>query len=220
VNGEIALHFEPYSSRVIVFSSARSSSSPRSMRSIVASRELRSGWASTIEGQSKSPIELPHSWAQDERTRYFSGTATYTHRFEVDPPFRAAGVRVLLDFGDAAPIDREPLPGGTLRGNSFAALVAPPIREAATVFVNGRRAGVLWAPPFRIDITDLLGPGTNELRLDVYNTAINALARGGGLPDLKAVVGRYGQRFRLQDLDRLEPLPSGILAVPRLLAER
>ena len=42
-------------------------------------------------------------------------------------------------MGEARAAEREPLPGGTLRGNSFAALVAPPIREAATVFVNGRR---------------------------------------------------------------------------------
>ena len=31
---------------------------------------------------------------------------------------------------------------------------------------------------------------------------------------------RYGQRFRLQDLEGLRPLPSGILSVPRIVAER
>ena len=125
-----------------------------------------------------------------------------------------------LDFGNAAPVEREALPGGTMRGNSFAALVAPPIREAATVFVNGQRAGTMWAPPYRVDVTALLRAGANDIRIDVYNTAINQLAEGGRLPDVAAVTERYGQRFRLQDLENLHPIPSGILAVPRLVAER
>jgi len=40
------------------------------------------------------------------------------------------------------------------------------------------------------------------------------------VPDVKPVVERYGQRFRLQDLEGLRPLASGIFAVPRLVAER
>jgi hypothetical protein len=107
-----------------------------------------------------------------------------------------------------------------LRGASFAALVEPPIREAATVFVNGRRAGSIWAPPYRIDVTDLLRGGANEVRIDVYNTAINRLAEDGRLPDMKALVERYGLRARLQDLEGLQPLPSGLLSPPRLVAER
>ena len=86
--------------------------------------------------------------------------------------------------------------------------------------MNGRRAGSVWAPPYRIDITDLLRDGANEIRVDVYNTAINRLAEGGHLPDMGALVQRYGLRTRLQDLDGLQPLPSGILSPPRIVAER
>ena len=82
------------------------------------------------------------------------------------------------------------------------------------------RPGSLWAPPYRLDVTDLLRDGDNEIRVDVYNTAINELAEGGRLPDMKPVVERYGQRTRLQDLDGLEPLPSGLLSAPRLVLER
>ena len=88
---------------------------------------------------------------------------------------------MVVDFGAGQPVEREALPGGTMRGNSFAALIAPPIREAATVFVNDRRAGSIWAPPYRVDVTDLLRAGANELRIEVYNTAINQLAEGGRL---------------------------------------
>ena len=68
--------------------------------------------------------------------------------------------------------------------------------------------------------TDLLRDGANEIRVDVYNTAINRLAEGGHLPDMGTLVQRYGLRTRLQDLDGLQPLPSGILSPPRIVAER
>ena len=57
-------------------------------------------------------------------------------------------------------------------------------------------------------------------RLRLYNTAINQLAEKDRLPDVDAVTGQYGQRFRLQDMDVLAPLPSGIVVVPRLVMER
>src|SRR5439155_7940934 len=128
----------------------------------------------------------------------------------VAPSERRPGARVFLDFGAGNAVSRDALPGGTMRGSSFAALIAPPVREAATVFVNGRRAGAIWAPPYRVDVTDLLRDGSNEFQVDVYNTAINELAEGGRVPDVAAVTERYGQRFRLQDVDNLQPIPSGI----------
>ena len=220
-DGEVTLHFEPYGSRVVVFRSEAGSAPLAPPRSVSASEELRTGWTVSFGGRSDGvAVELPHSWAQDAATRYFSGTATYRRRMELPAGFRAPGTRVSLDLGGATPVEAEALPGGTLRGNSFAALVAAPIREAATVFVNGQRAGSLWAPPYRIDITDHLADGANEIRIDVYNTAINGLAEGGHLPDMKALVARYGLRARLQDLEGLQPLPSGLLSAPRIVVER
>ena len=70
-----------------------------------------------------------------------------------------------------------------MRGNSFAALIARPIREVVTVSVNGQRAGAVWTAPYRVDVTVLLRAGSNNIRIDVDNTAINQLAEGGRLPD-------------------------------------
>jgi hypothetical protein len=220
--GGITLALEPYGTRLIVFrKDASDAPVVGSVSPAAATEELRSGWTVSFGGQgSGAAVELPHSWAEDPRTSHFSGTATYKRSVTVGPGFRSPRGRVFLDFGDARAIEPEPLPSGTLRGNSFAALAAPPIREAATVFVNGRRAGSVWAPPYRVDLTDVLRDGANEIRIDVYNTAINRLAEGGHLPDTDALVERYGQRFRLQDLEGLRPLPSGILSVPRIVAER
>jgi hypothetical protein len=221
VSGDpLALAFEPHGSRIIVFRKTASAATRSVTRREVAATTLRSGWAVTAGGARRGPIALPYSWADDPATAHFSGTAAYERSVDVPPAFRADGARVFLDFGMATAIEREALPDGTMRGNSFAALIAPPIREAATVFVNGRRAGAIWAPPYRLDVTTWLRDGANDLRIEVYNTAINQLAEGGRLPDVDAVTKRYGQRFRLQDVDRLRPIPSGILAVPRLVSER
>jgi len=216
----VTLTFEPHGSRVVVFRKERGSAPPAAVRRISASVELRSGWTLAVGAITRGAVNLPHSWADDPQTRFFSGTAIYRRSVDVPAAFREPGVRVVLDFGPGAAVEREALPGGTMRGNSFAALLAPPVREAATVFVNNERAGTVWAPPYRVDITDRLRAGTNEIRIEVYNTAINQLAEGGRLPDVSAVTERYGQRFRLQDVDDLRPIPSGILTVLRLVAER
>jgi hypothetical protein len=221
-NGDgVPLTFEPHGSRVVVFRKERSSAPPSVARRVSASVELKSGWTLTAGAMRRSgTVDLPHSWADDPQTRFFSGTSTYRRSVDVPAAFRGPGVRAFVDFGPGVAVEREALPGGTMRGNSFAALLAPPVREAATVFVNNERAGTVWAPPYRVDITDHLRAGSNEVRIEVYNTAINQLAEGGRLPDVKAVTERYGQRFRLQDVDDLRPIPSGILTVPRLVAEQ
>jgi hypothetical protein len=217
----IALALEPYGARVVVFRPDVSDAPAAGKTAVAATEDLRSGWTVSDAGAaSGAAVDLPHSWAEDAARRHYSGTVSYTRRVTLPAGFRKPGDHLFLDFGEAKAIEPEPLPSGTLRGNSFAALVAPPIREAATVFVNGRRAGSVWAPPYRVDLTDVLRDGANEIRIDVYNTAINRLAEGGHLPDTEALVERYGQRFRLQDLEGLRPLPSGILSVPRIVAER
>lgn len=222
-NGEIALSFEPYASRIIVFRKDANSAaaSPAKTRSVSDSEDLGSGWTLKFgETGNNNNVNLPNSWEKDSATRFFSGTATYTRIVDLKPAFREPGARVLLDFGESRPIEKEPLPSGTLRGNSFAALVAPPIREAATVFVNGKRAGSIWAPPYKIDVTNFLNDGSNEIKLEVYNTAINRLAEGGKLPDMNVLVERFGLRARLQDYEGLQPVPSGIVSSPRLVVEK
>jgi hypothetical protein len=214
---EVSLEFEPYGSRIVVFR-ARAGSAPfRTTHAVIASEELKSSWA--ISGVPPQNVALPYLWSDSPDTRNYSGAVSYLHRWQGSPRF-ASGARVFLDFGPALAINREALADGTMRGNSFAALVEAPVREAATVFVNGQRAGTIWAPPYRVDITKFVRGGSNDIRVDVYNTAINAMSQGGKIPDVSAVAEQFGQRFRLQDLDVLNPLPSGINVVPRIVAEK
>jgi hypothetical protein len=90
------------------------------------------------------------------------------------------------------------------------AYLEPPVREVAEVQVNGKRAGLVWHPPYSIDLTKYLKPGKNELMVVVGNTAINSLA-GQTLPDYRLLKDRYGERFVPQGMDNLRPLPSGIV---------
>ena len=86
----------------------------------------------------------------------------------------------------------------------------------ARVIVNGQDAGIIWCSPWRLDITDYLQPGTNEIRLEVTNSLDNRMI--GDAVEHPDGIGAYTQSsFPLVDADT--PLvPSGLLGV-RLLAE-
>ena len=108
-----------------------------------------------------------------------------------------------------------------MRGASFRAMVQPPIREIAVVTLNGEECGTLYAPPYRLDVTDSLRPGDNVLRITIGNATAAALAAPDAARGLEADVAasheQYGVRFRMQDVDHAaDGLRSGLLAVPTL----
>ena len=131
------------------------------------------------------------------------------------------GRRVTLDFGDGTPVTLPPAdpttPSATAAPVRQRAWIDSPVREVAVVYVNGKRAGAVWAPPYAIDVTGFLTPGENRLRVVVGNTAINYMA-GRPLPSYRLLNLRYGERFTPQDMKDLQPLPSGILARCRLVS--
>ena len=93
----------------------------------------------------------------------------------------------------------------------------PPIREAAVIYMNGQKVGSLWSPPYRLDVTTPLRRGSNTIRIEVANTALNYMA-GRKLPDYKLLTLRYGERFQAQDMDKVQALPSGIVGTVRLVS--
>jgi hypothetical protein len=152
-----------------------------------------------------------HSWADDEATRYFSGTANYERSVDIPASFLNSGKQVEIDFGDGVALPVQPLRSG------MQTWFDPPIREAAVIYVNGQRAGSLWAPPYRLDITPLVKTGRNDIRIVVGNTALNYMA-GRKLPDYKLLNLRYGERFQAQDMDKIQVLPSGITGSVKLVS--
>ena len=50
------------------------------------------------------------------------------------------------------------------------------------------------------------------------NTAINHMA-GRALPDYRLLNLRYGERFQPQDMDKVQPVTSGLLGPIRLISK-
>jgi alpha-L-rhamnosidase len=204
---DIALDLAPYESCLVFFSPEATDAKPETAYHDSSATNLSLDWRVTFgnTGIADNMHRLT-SWSDDAKTQFFSGQATYEKTFDLPPDRTASGARFFLDFGPSTP---EPLPS-PLPHNNMRAYLNPPVREAAEVFVNGQRAGVVWHPPYRIDVTAFLHPGSNNLRIMVGNTAINELA-GQALPDYRLLWARYGMRAVPQDMNNLHPLPSGLL---------
>jgi hypothetical protein len=209
----VALNFEPYQSHVIVFSKRTNLAAMSKLGEPVLEMDLGSNWRVSFAPQSSTTMTKLHSWSDDDATRYFSGTATYERPFELLPLLLESGRTVELDFGEGMPLAVQSTPNG------MQTWYDPPIREAAVVYVNGQRAGSLWSPPYRLDVTHLLKAGANELKIVVGNTALNYMA-GHRLPDYKLLNLRYGERFQAQDMNKIQVLPSGIIGSPRLISRK
>src|SRR5579859_3124344 len=205
--GEVDLSLQPYESRLIFFTdSAIRGKTPAAPTEPSKTIDLSSDWNLVFSGSNR-PLHMAtlHSWSDEEPYKYYSGQVTYEKMLDL-PPDAISSLSLILDFGEGTPVAKpDPLPDFNMR-----AYLESPVREAAEVYVNGQRAGVVWHPPYTVNLSSLLKPGKNELRIVVGNTAINSLA-GRALPDYRLLNDRYGERFVPQDMDHLQPLPSGIL---------
>ncbi len=91
----------------------------------------------------------------DTGIRNYSGTAEYTQTFRWKPAKRARQ-RVWLELGQLA--------------------------NLAEVQLNGKACGISWTAPYRIDITEAVKKGDNQLRILVTNTWANRLIGDRALP--------------------------------------
>ena len=97
------------------------------------------------------------AWKELDRSaegKAFSGTATYTTTFNLDKV--QDGREYILDLGR--------------------------VDMAARVTVNGKEAGRLWVPPYRIKLVELLRTGQNTLTIEVTSTWFNRLVYDAGQP--------------------------------------
>jgi hypothetical protein len=209
----IELDLEPYESRLIFFSESAKAAEPQSQRKESVQLDLSRQWSVTF-GQAGPPVEMDQlkSWSDDAKTRFFSGLVTYRKEFTLPPAALSQGAQLILDFGPGTRLVPPSPPGE----HNMKAYLDSPVREAAQVFVNGSLAGVIWHPPYRIDVTSLLHTGQNALTVVVGNTQINALA-GQPETDYRLLWDRYGKLFTPQDMQNLQPLPSGILGPVTLI---
>lgn len=170
-------------------------------------------WQVAYGSDDPADVELPHRWEDDRQRRHWSGTASYRSTFALD-----AAATVTLVFGDCTPTDAGSIAERGMVGRSFRAEVATPVGEVAEVFVDDVRAGVVWCPPYVLELGDV-GAGDHTLTVRVSNTLANAIAGDEQTAMLvEQVEARYGRRFRMQDLELADAtVSSGLLSVPRLV---
>ncbi len=205
---KLTLDIEAYGSRVLVFGNGLSRTSKAKTEKVTSFKEinLEKNWTVTFPGLQKSTQgDHLHSWTDDGETRFYSGSAIYENEFTFEP-----GQQVFLDLGAGVP--REQMD----KHSRFVAGLESPVREVAQVYLNDKLAGWIWKPPYSIEVTRWLRGGKNNLRIVVYNTAMNERA-GRALPDYRLLNSRYGMRFAPQDMEDIKPLPSGLLGPVRLL---
>ncbi|HVT88622.1 MAG TPA: glycosyl hydrolase [Tepidisphaeraceae bacterium] len=211
----VNLTLHPYGSTIIVFTKRTLPPVQMATSSSAQPLDLSTNW--TVKyGKDAQPAPLAKlgSWSDEEANKNFSGVATYEKKFDVPADMVKPGVTLTLSFGEAKV---EAAASG--RGGRFHAEIDAPIRDGAVVYLNGHPVGSVWVPPYSIDVSKELKPGTNDLRVEVGNTAINSMAKTG-YPNynLAGVRAQYTNRFDPQDLNGIAPLPSGLLGPVKLVA--
>jgi hypothetical protein len=204
---KIEVSLLPYESRLIFFTNSVIQPEPLRVSGPPSKViDLSTDWDLTFNRLNQTiHMATLHSWSEEQPFKYYSGQVSYEKAIEL-PTDLSPGASLVLDFGEGTPVEKpDPLPTFNLR-----AFFEGPLREAAEVYVNGKRAGVVWHPPYTVELRSFLKAGRNDLRIVVGNTAINSLA-GGALPDYRLLNDRYGERFVPQGMDHLQPLPSGLL---------
>lgn len=119
------------------------------------------------------------SKSEDDRIRYFSGTAVYQTQVVIEQAI--AGEEIWMNLGD--------------------------VQAIAGVRINGKEAGVVWTPPWRLNVSEFLTAGSNTIEIEVANTWLNRL-KGDELlgPDKRK------SWMALDVLNPEDPLqPSGLL---------
>jgi hypothetical protein len=122
--------------------------------------------------------------------KFYSGTATYEKTFSLPPQTPDAKSKtLLLDLGD--------------------------VRELAEVRVNGTSCGIVWCPPFRVDITDAVKAGENKLQVEVVNFWPNRIIGDASLPKEQRLT-----RTNIRKLTAKTPLEeAGLLGPVKILTE-
>lgn len=123
------------------------------------------------------------SWTDypDQGVKYFSGTATYVKTFDWTSKVQKES-RYVLDLGS--------------------------LKNLAEVKLNGKDLGILWKPPFRVDVTGVLRAGPNALRVKVTNLWPNRLIGDELLPDDREWAGIRIRAWPQWVLDG-KPSPTG-----------
>ena len=193
----VPLDFTPCGSWFVVFRepAAKHPATDQSNGLVLDSvQTVDGGWTVQFDPKWGGPVSAHFdslvSWTKraEPGIRFYSGTARYERTFTL--PEAAPGApkpALFLDLGN--------------------------VKELAEVWVNGKSCGVVWAPPFRVDISQAVKPGTNALEVEVVNFWPNRIIGDASLPPAERFT-----RTNIRKLTADTPLiESGLLGPVRLL---
>ncbi len=124
----------------------------------------------------------------DFNVRHFSGTAVYRKTIQMGADAAGGARRLFLDLGR--------------------------VDVMARVKINGQDLGVLWKPPYRVDVSRWVRPGRNDLEIAVTNLWPNRLIGDEHLP-VENEYDVHGPIVRLPDWYRDgKPKPGGRSTFP------
>ena len=122
--------------------------------------------------------------------KFYSGTAVYEKTFSLLPQTAEAKAKTLyLDLGD--------------------------VRELAEVKVNGKSCGIVWCPPWRVDVTKAVKSGENKLQIEVVNFWPNRI-----IGDASLAPARRFTKTNIRKLTAETPLEEAGLLGPVILFQQ
>lgn len=128
---------------------------------VPTAQEISGAWQVAFDPNWGGPAKATFDGLEDRSKRpekgikYYSGTANYRKTFRFKPSVKAE--RYYLDLGEVAVM--------------------------ASVKLNGNSLGILWKPPYRIDVTEALRKGDSLLELSVVNLWCNRQIGDEQLPE-------------------------------------
>jgi hypothetical protein len=189
----VPLHLEPWGTAFVVFRRPTKEAShqlPHKTETNIA--EVSGPWTVAFQKDRGAPASINMdkliSWSDstNQGVKYFSGIGTYTTTLQAQPEWFQKNVHLWIDLGD--------------------------VKNMADVTVNGKHLRLIWHAPYRVDVTDALKPGTNEVTIKVTNAWVNRLI-GDEQPDATV-------KYTFADVKpyrRDSPLlPSGLLGPVRI----
>jgi hypothetical protein len=139
----------------VKFTTASGKSLLAEIRDVPLAQEISGVWDLSFPPNWGAPEKVTFdklmSWTDsaENGVKYFSGTATYAKEIEIPAADLGAGKTLWLDLGR--------------------------VKNLAEVSLNGKPLGILWKPPFRVDVTSAAQPGKNKLEIKVTNLWPNRL---------------------------------------------
>jgi hypothetical protein len=115
--------------------------------------QIAGNWKVSFQPKLDKPFEMDFpelidfSKNSNREVNYFGGTATYHKTVNTESDLLEKDQKIMLDLGE--------------------------MNDIAELKVNGKNLGVLWYPPYSVDITDALKKGENKLEIAVTNNWAN-----------------------------------------------